>query len=213
MDKKVTALLIRAKDMRDYDKSVHIFSANEGMLVATMRGVRRPTAKMKFACQPFAFCEYELAEKNGNYTVTGACTVGDLFPLTQTPEKFFAGSVVTEIVECTALDSDSATLFIVALKTLKAILMNNGDYALILAKFVQKVLSINGVLPPLTTPTKADGPQTLLYQIARLTMDEVTRLHPVAAHSRQALRQMVTVFERAFEVKLKTVKSFFEILR
>ncbi|MBR2988157.1 MAG: DNA repair protein RecO, partial [Clostridia bacterium] len=205
MDKKVTALLIRAKDMRDYDKSVHLFSANEGMLVATMRGVRRPTAKMKFACQPFAFCEYELAEKNGNYTVTGASTVGDLFPLTQTPEKFFAGSVVTEIVECTSLDSDSATLFVVALKTLKAILVNNGDYALMLAKFVQKVLSINGVLPQLNPHSSADNPETLLYQISRLTMDEVVRLKPPTAQVRQALRQTVAVFERAFEVKLKSI--------
>ena len=186
--------------MRDYDKSVHLFSADEGMLVATMRGVRRPTAKMKFACQPFAFCEYELAEKNGNYTVTGACTVGDLFPLTQTPEKFFAGS-------------DSATLFVVALKTLKAILVNNGDYALMLAKFVQKVLSINGVLPQLNPHSSADNPETLLYQISRLTMDEVVRLKPPTAQVRQALRQTVAVFERAFEVKLKSIKSFFEILR
>ena len=198
--------------MRDYDKSVHIFSAEEGMVIATMRGVRRPMAKMKFACQPFAFCEYELNEKNGNYTVTGASTVGDLFPLTQIPEKFFAGSVVTEIVECCALDSDSATLFIVSLKTLKSILISNADLSLILAKFVQKVLSINGVLPPLVAPKNPDSAEGLLYKIARLTMDEVVRLNPPKSHCRVALKQMLASFEKACEVKLKSSKSFFEIL-
>lgn len=212
MDEKVTAILIRATDLRDYDKSVCLFSAEKGLINAVMRGVRRPTAKLKFACQPFAFCEYELAVKGEKYTVTGASVVGDLFPLTQSPEKFFAGALTTEAVECASVASDAPTLFLVALKTLKAIMVTNGNLHLILAKFLQKVLSINGFLPKIDKQKRGDSADGILSTIATLTMDEVTQLDIPYSPAKSALRQIIAQFENAHETKLKSKKPFFEIM-
>ena len=78
MDKKLTAILIKATDVRESDKTVRLFSAEEGRVTATMRGVRKPAAKMKYAAQPFALCVYEVSEKNGKKIVTGATPVEDL---------------------------------------------------------------------------------------------------------------------------------------
>ena len=94
MDKRLTAILLRATDAKENDKKVRLFTVEEGIITATMRGVKKATAKLKFAAQPFAFCEYELSEKNGNYTVTGANVIEDTYGICESIEKFSAASVV-----------------------------------------------------------------------------------------------------------------------
>lgn len=212
MYKKVTAILLRAKDLRDYDKSVHLFSAEEGLIIATMRGVRRATAKLKFACQPFAFCEYELSSKGNGYIVTGANTMGDFFSISASPEKYFAGMLVCEAIENCAVSADSATLFIVMAKTLKAVVLSKGNLCLILAKFLQKLLSVGGFLLPIDRALKPDTPDGLLSKIAMMTMDEVELWQENKELSRSALRFMLNQFERETESKLKSKKLFLEIV-
>ena len=99
MDAKLTAIMLKATDAGDYDKRVTLFSAEEGKVYATMKGVKKPTAKLKFACQPFALCTYEIAEKAGKKTVTGASQIEDLYALCQDPTVYSASMLCAEITE------------------------------------------------------------------------------------------------------------------
>ena len=214
MDEKVTAILLKATDLRENDKQVRLFCTERGLITATMRGVKKSTAKLKFASQPFAFCEYELNEKKGNYTITGATVIEETFSLCSDVNRFAVASVVAEIVEKSATAIDSGLLFIVTLKTIKAILYSTTPLLLIATKFIQKVLSMTGFI---TLPTKKESyPDTakgLLDEIAFLTLDELEVYASTA--SEQKIKNAFTIAvrdaEKVFETQLKSVKFLLEI--
>ncbi len=212
MDKRLTAILLRATDSKENDKQVRLFTVEEGIITASMRGVKKSTAKLKFAAQPFAFCEYEVSEKRGNYTVTGASVVEDTYALCESVEKFSAASVISEVVEHAALSIDSAALFLVVLKTLKAILYGETSLTLVLTKFLQKVLSMTGfVSPPQKRENYSDSTSGLLEKIAYMTVDQLSEVDAPSSRIKSAFTATLRESERVFETKFKSIKFFLEI--
>ena len=70
MDIKTEGIVLRATDYKENDKLLTLFTPSLGKITAGIRGVKKAKAKLNFAAQPFAFCEYILAERGGRYTVT-----------------------------------------------------------------------------------------------------------------------------------------------
>jgi DNA repair protein RecO (recombination protein O) len=66
MEIKTEAIVLQSIDYKDNDKLLTLFSPSLGKLTAGIRGVKKPTAKLSFAAQPFCFAEYVLAEKGGD---------------------------------------------------------------------------------------------------------------------------------------------------
>ena len=77
----VNALVLRAVDYKDNDKILTLYSLERGKITAGIKGVKKSGAKLKFASEPFAFCEFVLAEKQGRYTVIGATYIDSFFSL------------------------------------------------------------------------------------------------------------------------------------
>lgn len=213
MDKKVTAILLKSSDLRESDRSVRLFSLEEGIVTATMRGVKKNNAKLKFASQPFAFCEYELTEKSGRYIVTGATAVEDLYSLCQDPEKYASAGLVCEVVDKASSSIDCATLFIILLKTLKSLLYSSALTLLIVAKFVQKVLSLSGFIAlPGKRENSLDTPGGVLDTIAYLTLDELTTISPPKSVALRAVKNVCVTFEQVYESPLVSLRIFYDIL-
>ncbi|MBO5223471.1 MAG: DNA repair protein RecO [Clostridia bacterium] len=208
MDKNLTAILIRAYDYKDNDKRAELFSVEEGIVTVTMRGIKKANAKLKFACQPFSFCIYELSEHNKNYVVTGATTVEDMFALTKDTDVYFCACAVMEIVKSVGASISCGELFVVVLKTLKAMLYgNNASPYLILAKYVQKVLSMSGFArtrviaePDLST---TNG---MLSYIATKYLDEVAKISADNNLAMDCAVDELIRFEKLYETSLNAVK-------
>ena len=62
MEVKTDAVVLQTLDYKDDDKLLTLFSPSLGKITAGIRGVKKPKARLAFAAQPFAFCEYVLAE-------------------------------------------------------------------------------------------------------------------------------------------------------
>lgn len=212
MEKTMTAILIRATDKGESDKLVRLFSVQDGIVTATLRGVRKKNAKLKFAAQPFSVCEYEAAQKNGRLLITGATQIEDMYELCTDAEKYAAASVAIEVVDKAAVSIDSSELFVYLLKTLKALLSSENNSAIIVAKFVQKIISVSGFAE--IKINRVDSPATaseLLDYIAYKTMDETSRLIFNEQLSLNALRIILRKFEKIYEVKLKSSEIFFSL--
>ena len=69
---KIKGIVIKSIDYKDSDKIVTIFSAELGIIHARARGVKKLKAKLAFATQPFAFCEFMLIAKGGFYSIINA---------------------------------------------------------------------------------------------------------------------------------------------
>ena len=56
-------------DYKEKDKLVEIFSVELGKITAILKGCKAPTAKLKFAFQPFCFAEFSVIRAGKFYQV------------------------------------------------------------------------------------------------------------------------------------------------
>lgn len=213
MDKRFTGIVVTASDAGEADRNVRLLTAEEGGVTVKMRGVRRGTARLRFAAQPLALCRYEVAEKAGRYTVTGAEQIEDLGALAADPVAFVAASLVLEAALTASPSVEPGKLFVVTLKALSA-LTGGTEQNVLIAKFLQKLLSMSGfVRPPERTDAEPVTPTALLGKIAFLTLDEMKGMSFDPAVSRAALRMMVKRYEGVYERKLNSADVFFDMTK
>lgn len=213
MDGKITAIMLRSTDQGDYDKRVCLLSAEEGRTFATLKGVRKPKAKLKFAAQPFALCEYEIVEKSGKKTVTGATAIEDLYALTLNPEKYAAAALCCEIADRAVDSIESATLFVLLLKTLKTLLFSEGLTQLIVAKYAQKLLSVSGFIrTQKTAVAEPKTPSAVLDYIAYKSLDETEQVRLDPKLATKALKLICARFSSVYEASLNSLSVYEQML-
>lgn len=199
--------------MRESDKSVRLFSAEEGVVSAVMKGVRKPNAKLKFAAQPFALCVYELNEKSGRFTVTGAVPIEDLYSISSEPEKYAAACLLLEATEKAADSVEPQKLFVILLKSLKALLLDSVLPAIAAAKFLQKTLSMSGFISkPEKKDVLPDTPSRVLDYIAYKTLDQLSGASVPAATLKKAVALIARRFEYVYETRLSSLAVFTSML-
>jgi DNA repair protein RecO len=112
-------------------------------MTAVIKGVKKATAKLKFAAEPFCFAEYVFAERGGRYTVISAYLHDGFYPLREDIGKLYAASAVLEI--CDKLlpeEMPGDPLFVHAVHALGEICKGNEGSALL--SFLLSALSCAG---------------------------------------------------------------------
>jgi DNA repair protein RecO (recombination protein O) len=184
---QTTAIVIKSTDYKENDKLVRLFTVDGGIVGAAMRGVKKAGAKLKFAAQPFAFCEYTLTESRGFYTVTGAQPSESLYALAGDPDRYAAAALMCEAADSAVSALPSPALFVFMLKIFKEMIYQNADPYAAAALFLGGVLENAGYgkpdrfLPDIT-------PQTL----PKTGSGDFLRL----------LKSRAAVFEHRYGVKL-----------
>ena len=118
----VNAIVLKAVDYKDNDKILTLFSLEKGKITAGIKGVKKSGAKLKFASEPLAFCEYVLAEKNGRYTVTGATYIDSFFNLRLDLLKYYSSAVVADSLNALVTEGEAdSNLFSLAINVIKSI--------------------------------------------------------------------------------------------
>lgn len=143
MNKSVTAIVLRSEDYKDYDKRLKLFTEEGEVLSAVIKGVKKPSAKLKFAAQPFAFCNFELSVKGGFYVVTGAMAIEDLCRIGDY-DVFSAGCVMLEASEKACAFQANPELFVLLLKRLKTLLYGQISPKLVAISYLQNVIHKSG---------------------------------------------------------------------
>ena len=80
MEIKTAAVVLKTADYKENDKLLTLFSADRGKFTACIKGVRKPTARLRPAAQPFTLAEFVLSERRGFYTVTQAEVLDSFLP-------------------------------------------------------------------------------------------------------------------------------------
>ncbi len=158
MEIKTDAVVLQTLDYKDDDKLLTLFSPTKGKFTAGIRGVKKPKAKLAFAAQPFAFCEYVLAEKSGRYTVTSAYLHESFFDLRSNVEKFYAACAAAEVVRTVAVENERfESLFIGFIECLKGLCLAEEDVAEALITFLLIALRESGYPVELSFLEENDG--------------------------------------------------------
>lgn len=158
MEVKTDAVVLSTMDYKDDDKLLTLFSPSLGKLTAGIRGVKKPKAKLAFAAQPFAFCEYVLAEKAGRYTVTAAYLHESFFDLRTDVERFYAACAAAEIVRVIAVENERFDgLLIAFVECLKGLCLAEENAAEALVTFLLIALRESGYPVELSFLEENDG--------------------------------------------------------
>ena len=137
MEWKTDAVMLGAIDYKDNDKLLTLFTAERGIVRASIRGVKKPSAKLNFAAQPFAFAEYVLVEKGEFYTVKSAYLYDGFYPLRSDIERFYAASGLVAVTKAVAPEHERLETLLVALvQALKELAYTDCDSAETLTGFM-----------------------------------------------------------------------------
>ena len=109
-----------SKEKGDSDKLVTFFSADHGVISATVKGVRKQGAKLSACTFSFAFSEVVLAEKSGFYTVTACDLIEPFFELSSNFDAFEFASACLELTRNLSHGNiEPLPVFVLLLQTLK----------------------------------------------------------------------------------------------
>ena len=145
MEEKFNGLVVAKTDFGENDRIVKIFTLEKGTLSASLKGVKRAGAKLKFASEPFCFAEFTFSERAGRRTVTGASLKDSFYPVMEDITKFFAGSTVLDFIRRFAReDLTSPRLFFAAIDALKELAYGERLSRYTLCRFLITALEISG---------------------------------------------------------------------
>jgi DNA repair protein RecO len=115
--------------------------------MTSIRGVKKPKAKLAFAAQPFCFAEYVLAEKGGRYTVTNAYLYDGFFSLRTDIVRYYAACALLEACDRLLVEEEGGEdLFIAAVEALKSLSLTETDPAEVLLTFCLVALRETGYM-------------------------------------------------------------------
>ncbi|MBQ7164537.1 MAG: DNA repair protein RecO [Clostridia bacterium] len=145
MEEKLKAVVLRAVDYKDNDKILTLFSLENGVVSAAIRGVKKANAKLKFAAQPFCFCEYVLSKKGDRRSVVSADIIESFYPIREDIVRFYAGAVALEYVNAFVQEEmESEEAFLLLLSFLRALCYSSASPRALLVKFLIEALSLSG---------------------------------------------------------------------
>lgn len=142
---KLKGIVINAKDYKDSDKIVTIFSAEKGLIRARVRGVKKNKAKLAFAVQPFAFIEFMLSARDGFYTVINATSIDQFYNVTSDFDDYIFMLACLEVVQKTVKENETPVdLFVLLLNALKLVSYENVSSMNVFIKFMIEAMGYLG---------------------------------------------------------------------
>ena len=146
MSTKVQAIVIKSSDKKEKDKSILLFSLENGKIWATLRGVKGANAKMKLAQNAFCYGDFVLEEGKSGKIVTNFEVIETFHEIAEDVDKYFEASAILEIVNNLVFSSEmeQAQVFVLTLKALKAICFGKIKPVYVLDKFLLELYSLFG---------------------------------------------------------------------
>ncbi|MBO5103366.1 MAG: DNA repair protein RecO [Clostridia bacterium] len=153
MEQLITqGIVLRAIDCGERDKIITIYTPEKGRVTAILKGVRKLTAKMKFASQPFCFAQFRLVGRQEMMTVAGASEIESFFDITQSYAKMVCGSAILEMTDhISVLGEPNYILFDALKQTLRLLANSDIEPDLILMRYALGVFKISGYAMELKT--------------------------------------------------------------
>lgn len=144
MDVTTKGLALRATDYKENDKLVALYTPDYGKITVHARGVRKSTAKLRFAVDQFCFGDYELAATGDRYTLKNCQQISSFYGLREDIVVYYAACCVAEcLLSCTEEGQSDPVLFVETLRALEA-LADGRQPLVVTARFVTGFLELSG---------------------------------------------------------------------
>ena len=119
MDLTTKAITLKASDYKENDKLLLIYSLDLGKITVHARGIKKATAKLKFAGEPFCFGQFDLAVSRERYTLKSCEQMESFYSLREDLLCFYAGCAILETLAVMETEGQAnAQVFVATLKSL-----------------------------------------------------------------------------------------------
>ena len=145
MEEKLSGIVLGGVNFGENDRILNIFTLEQGVVSAKIKGVKKAGAKLKFASEPFCFAEFIFSVKGEMRTVIGASLIDSFYPLREDVFKYFAGGAILEFVRRFYRENiASEEEFLLTVNALKRLSYGDDDYLVELITFLVKSLRAIG---------------------------------------------------------------------
>ncbi len=145
MESKINAITLKVVSFGENDAILTLFSIENGVVSAKIKGVKKAGAKLKFVAQPFCFSEIVLSERLNNKTVIGASVIDSFYPLRQNLKNFYSALCVLEYVKAVSVENESSPeLFSDTVNVLKTLAYAEKNPKEELIRYLLKALKSTG---------------------------------------------------------------------
>jgi len=142
---KVRGIVLSAKDYKEKDILITLFTVELGKINAVLRGAKQSKAKLKFAGQPFCFADWILIKKGEYFYVISVDLIDTFYDLTSDYDAFLIASSINEMcLETLKPNMIYENLFLCYLNALKSLVYDKIDYNVVFVKFLIEFLKISG---------------------------------------------------------------------
>ena len=141
----VKGIVLSSLDYKERDKLVEVFSVELGKITAVLKGCKSPSAKLKFAFQPFCFAEFSVIKNGKFYQIIDAKLIDSFFDLTTDLNTYYLSSLVLEVASLSVdFEEQNPSLFLLLVNSLKFMCYGKLPADLVALKFLIDVSNILG---------------------------------------------------------------------
>ena len=137
----VKGVVLSSCDYKEKDKLCQIFTVEFGKISAVIKNCKSPSAKLKFAFQPFCFAEFSLVRIGKFYQIIDAKLIDSFFDITKQLTTYYIANFMLELVDVSIQENEQNTaLFLLFVNALKNLCYGNLPGYLVALKFCESVL-------------------------------------------------------------------------
>ena len=145
MEVTTKAIAISATDYKENDKYILLYSLEYGKISVLARGIRKASAKLRFAADQFCFGQYELALTGDRFTLKTCDQLESFYSLRTDILSYYAACTIAEsFMNYTEEGLSEPELFIETLKALKALSCGINPL-LVTLRYMLKFFEIDGL--------------------------------------------------------------------
>lgn len=145
MEVTTKAVALRATDYKENDKYVLLYSLEYGKISILARGIRKNTAKLRYAADQFCFGQYELVQSGDRYTLKTCEQLESFYNLREDIVVYYSACTVAEcLMNYTEEGQSEPPLFVEMLKTLE-VLSCGVNPLLVVLRFMLKFFELHGI--------------------------------------------------------------------
>ncbi len=144
MDVTTKGIVLKATDYNENDKLILLYSLEYGKITVHAKGIRKGSAKLKFAADQFCFGQYELNKTADRYTLKTCDQLESFYSLREDVVVYYAACAVAEcLMNCTEEEQSEPEVFVETLKAFAA-LTDGVDPLTVVLRYLLGFLKMQG---------------------------------------------------------------------
>ena len=96
---KVTGIVMRYANYKDYDRILTLFTLQHGKITALARGARRPKSSLLNASEQFCMAEYVLIQKKDRYIITSSSILDSFYDIRSDIDSYYSASYFSAVCQ------------------------------------------------------------------------------------------------------------------